>query len=93
MSCSYCATSIRKWEAAEKFLQKAFKIQARKDQQEVVKQACKALELQKQLETAATRRWDAVQSLVVAQVGKVYTKINTVTSKGQAVIWPAKFAT
>ena len=85
--------SIRKREAAEKILQKALKIQARKDQQEVVKQVREALESQKQLETAATRHRDAVQSSVVAQVGKVCAKTNTVTSKGRAVIRPAKFAT
>jgi hypothetical protein len=87
LSCSYCAG------LDEKILQKALKIQARKDQQEVVKQARKALESQKQLETAATRCRNAVQSSVVAQVGKVCAKTNTVTSKGRAVIRPAKFAT
>jgi hypothetical protein len=88
---------IRKQEAAEKKLQKALEIQARKDQREAAKQARKALKAQKRIEKAAPKRQDVVivrrQSLVVAWVGGVYTKTNTVTSKGRAVVRPAKFST
>ena len=88
---------IRKQEAAEKKLQKALEIQARKDQREAAKLAREALKAQKRLEKAAPKRQNVVvvrrQSSVVAQVGGVYAKTSTVTSKGRAVIRPTKFST
>jgi hypothetical protein len=86
--------SIRKQQAAERKLQKASEIQARKDQREAEKQAREALKIQKASERAAAKLNKGTvirrQSVVAARVARVS---NVVTSRGRAVIPPAKLST
>jgi hypothetical protein len=87
--------SIRKQEVAQKKLQKAAEIQARKNQREAAKQAREAQKAQKRTDKAAPRPKDAAiarrQSSVVANVGGVFAKTKIVTSRGRATARPTKW--
>jgi hypothetical protein len=89
--------SIHKKEVAEKKLQKALEIQARKEQRESAKQAREALKARKALEKATAKLKDVTvvrrRSLIVAQKEGVFAKTSTVTSRGQAIVRPTKLLT